>query len=100
MLVVKGVGQSANVIRHLNIAFYQSADIFSTKLSHKIAVLKYDILSSAVLWLNVSFMVSTALITWSIEDKRKIGIVGVSFYLFNDCHACVGLLMQYDRFKT
>lgn len=43
-------------------------------------MLKDNILSSAVLWASVSFMVSTALIAWRIEDKCKIGIVGISLY--------------------
>lgn len=100
MLVMKDVGHSTNVIRRLNIAFHQSADIFSAKLGHEVTMLKDNILSSTVLWTSVSFMVSTALIAWRIEDKCKIGIVGISLYFFDDCHASVGLLVQYDRFKT
>ena len=100
MLVMKDVGHSANVIWRLDIAFHQSADIFSTKLGHEVAMLKYNILSSAILWRSVSFMASTALIAWRIEDKCKIGIVSISLYFFDDRHACVGLFVQYDRFKT
>ena len=94
------VGHPANVIRRLNVAFHQSADIFSTKLGHEIAMLKDNILSRAVLWTSVSFVISTALIAGRIEDNCKIGIVGISLYFFDDRHACVSLLVQYDRFKT
>jgi len=97
---MEDVSHPANVVRSFDITFHQSADIFPTKLRHEVAVLKNYVLSSAILWWRISFMISATLITWRVEDEGKISIVGVSLYFLDNRHAGIGLLVQNDCLKS
>ncbi len=97
---MQNISHSANVVRRFNLAFHQSANIFSAELCHKVSVLKYNVLTSPILWSGISLVVPTALIAWRIEDKRKIGVVCVSLNFLDNGHASVGLLVQNDCFES